>query len=742
MSDRKYFTEEEKKAARRAKYEQKLLEKGKQKRVAKYETEEERQKARRKSRNATRKKQQPKEKEFITWDGEGVTIEGHHRYNLLMHSKNEHITNLEGLPSEDCFNFLCDTGKEYPQHIHVIFSGSYDCNMMFKDIHKSLLKRLHETGKIYWKNFKIEYRPKKYLEIRRYKQEIFLHKTKRKPDGQIILWDTFGFFQSSFLEALKSFFSPVELQELGYEQIKAGKDRRSQFSEEELENFVIPYTKLELNALEKLMDRLYNQYCLHTKPYPITLRRFDGAGAIAHSLLTSYNVKRYYPQNEQKADMKTERGKTPVPSDVIIASQHAYGGGRIELLKYGHIDSTRFFHYDINSAYPNEYLDLLDLSHGQWIYHTDKYLSNSTISVYKVLWDYTEEPIKPFYPFFYRSFHGDITFPAYGLNWVWKPELEVALKWLKKLPGRIEILESWEYIPDNPEIRPYAFIKDMYAIRRELKEKGNGMQQVYKLGYNSFYGKTVQHLGYDDHSKRGEKNWRPPFFNLVYGGRITSGVRAKMFDAAMQHPNDIIGFATDGFWSLQPIKLQTGNELGEWEYEELSSGTFVQSGVYWCHDVNGKEEQHFRGFDKERLKEDLVLKAWKEKKEVLPIKTKRFVTLGQGLKLKDWSLWHEWPETDRELKLNPTDGHGKRDRWYSIKKNTKHVREYPVVFPEKQLVPTFPNNSKVAINEKNQIIISEPFPLPWSKEREEYNKIRSDVTLEREIEESIEEQYE
>lgn len=722
---------------------------------------------RRTSKKRPRKKEPPKKKLFMAWDGEGADVNTVHQYMLLMHSEDGYMYNSEGLGTLECFDFLCDVGTEYSNYIHVIFSGSYDCNMMLRDIPWSKLERLHKTGKVYWRNFRIEYHPKKYLELTRYKPEVFIHKRKQQPTGKITLWDVFGFFQSSFLNALDTFFTEEEKKQLQYDVIASGKEQRGTFNADMMEETVIPYTRLEVSALVRLMDRLYNEYCLNTVP-PITLRRFDGAGAIAHSLLTSYGVKRYYPQSITKP----EPHKTPIPDEVMIASQHAYGGGRIELLQYGHIDympytldcnsynsddiESFFYHYDINSAYPTENKELEDLSTGTWYHITSGDMSpdKHPTALYLVAWDYRNQPIQPFYPFFYRSFHGEITFPQYGLNWIWQPELKAALKWNDVLQGDIHILEKWLYIPGS-DIKPYTFISDMYTIRRKLKAVGNGMEKVYKLGYNSFYGKTVQHLGYEDHQLRGDLKWRPPFFQLQYGGLITSGVRAKMFDAAMQSPKHIIGFATDGLWATVPLNLETGDELGQWEYEKLIAGTFVQSGVYWCHravdkpqkvacPVHGfycKIEQHFRGFDKKGLTEQLVLDGWANNQPFISIPTTRFITLGQGLMLKNKTLWHSWHETNRELKLSPVQGGGKREKYFVIKPRTKHTKIYPDVNPGQGLVPTIPNNYKVMETEQG-IMISEPFPLPWSKERMEYNENREEKRLETEIVDSIEERYE
>lgn len=672
-----------------------------------------------KAKETRRKNKVIPEKFFIAWDGEGWNNEGEHLYTLLANSVDFQITNPKGLSTLQCLNVICNTAKKYPGSVHVIFAGSYDCNMILKDLSRKHLERLHASGKTYWKNFSIEYHPKKFLTVKRYENDVhFIHKNRGKSHDICTIWDVWGFFGTSFLEALKSFLTEKEQAEYQFEKIAEGKQKRGSFDTSDM-NYIIEYNKLELKALVKMIDRLYNEYC---RDAHISLKRFDGAGALAKSILFTQGVKKYYGT---------------IPENVMQASQYAYGGGRIELLQFGRVQEYENIEHeniehendDICSAYPTIYPLLPELVKGVWKHFIDNICFDYPFSLYKIIWDYSETDtfLFPFYPFFYRSFKGDITYPQYGMNWVWYPELKAAIDFNYLLKGKIDILEQWAYIPGD-DTKPFAFVKDMYEIRKKLKQEGNGMQLVYKLGYNSFYGATVQHLGYEEHKQRGEKNWRPPFYQLQYGGYITSATRAKLFQAGMQAPERIIGFATDGIFTTKHLLLDYGNNLGQWECNHLENGTYVQSGVYWYKKRNGEEVQHYRGFDRGSLSEQAVLDAWEQKQTKLSVNSTRFVTLGLGLQLKDFSKWHTWDVSTRDLYLYPKPT-GKR-----------LVLPSSNMLPFQELVKTQPNNLKVPIV-KGMPQMSEMFPLPWSHERTKYDDLRSENTLERMIVDVCEEKY-
>lgn len=693
----------------------------------------------------------PKAVNFCSWDGEGVTLQGRHKYILLMNSLDKSLVDKKGIPTEDVLWWMTEVSRLYPGYTHISFAFSYDVNMIIKDLihYEGVLERLHDTNKVYWKNYSIEYVPRKYFTITRYPEDMLILKNghKRKPEASITIWDTFGFFGCSFLQALDTFFNEDEKQNLHYQQIKVGKDDRSDFSDKDLQDFIIPYCALELVALNALMDRMYNKYCIGAG---IGLDRFDGSGAIAASILKKTGVKQYFGKVENPV-YSTDGNALPstktgvpgyIPYQVGIAAQYAYSGGHIELFRYGHF-TGKIYHKDICSAYPSEMVKLPNYSNGLWI-HVKSPTTIHPYSLYKIRWKYPSGTDTPFYPFFYRSDNGGISYPSEGIGWYHTPEIEAALKWNDVLKGHIELLEEWTFIPGD-DIKPFGFVQEMYNTRRDLKRTGNGMNVVYKLGYNSFYGKMIQHVGYEQKEREGKTNWRPPYFQLQYGGLITSGVRAKMFNACMQKPHSIIAMATDGIWSTEDLNVQENDDLGNWESEVQDSCTFVQAGVYWTHRITHKMQkvacpehgqycemiQHYRGFDKKNLTEDRVLDAWEQGETKLGVECTRFVTLGGALvsekRLKE--KWHEWIKSIRWLELYPTGIHGKRSK----------LEDSNALHPHKGLIATIPNDTHIRYNGRTPLI-SDIYPLPWTEAWKEYKEQKKTTDEKYQLYDDLEEQ--
>src|ERR1700733_14771365 len=106
-------------------------------------------------------------------------------------STGQHIMNPDGLSTKSCFNFLLNL-KQPPRATNVGFFFNYDVNMMLRDIPVSKLKKLWSEKYLYWRGFEIEWTPTKCVEIKR-----------ESPSGKVTVYDVGGFFQSSFVTALK-----------------------------------------------------------------------------------------------------------------------------------------------------------------------------------------------------------------------------------------------------------------------------------------------------------------------------------------------------------------------------------------------------------------------------------------------------------------------------------------------------------------------------------------------------------
>ena len=208
---------------------------------------------------------------FVCFDGEGFEINGSHQYVYLACYNGERysaIRNDTGLQSSQCFHFLIAQAKQNPKGISIIYGGSYDANMMLRDVSPSCLAQIRERNWTIWRQYRIEYVPWKFFQITDQEQKITCR-----------IWDVIGFFQMSFVAALQQWLG------INSAVINKGKAKRSKFTADDIDN-IIDYCKEELHYFEQLAQHLWQ--CLDAINMRIT--RWDGAGAIAQCGLTMYGI--------------------------------------------------------------------------------------------------------------------------------------------------------------------------------------------------------------------------------------------------------------------------------------------------------------------------------------------------------------------------------------------------------------------------------------------------------------------
>lgn len=609
------------------------------------------------------------DKPFVAWDGEGITdATGIHRYVMLCNSYGDSLVNPTGIGTLSAFQFLGTTVVHTTPAIHVVFGGSYDANMLLRDLDIDSIRELWTTGEVSWRGYRISYRPRKSLTIAQYAVPRW-KKTKKgtfAPNYQwkIRLWDVHGFFQSSFVSALRSYnIAGNEHDRDVTETMKKlrGTDAWNESAIPAMEMYCIG----ECRQLVTLMEQLR----LHLNTAGITLARWDGAGAVAASLMKREGVKKY----------------SHVPSNLETIAAIAYSGGRIEAFQYGNHEGKTYV-YDINSAYPSVIRSLPDLINGEWENVTDIRHHQNWRDMFGLAYVTFDFPLsQKINPFFYRTKNGSIYYPHKGEGWYHIPEVSAALGDSQSSPY-IKVTEFWLWVPETWEEigthhdeygettfeyvlkephKPFAFVDTLYQQRKRWKLEGNGAQMVAKLGMNSLYGKLVQQLG-------GTAEKRPPYHNLLWGGFITSSVRAQLYTAMNQNQDAIVYSATDGICSTQPLNLPVSKELGAWECTEYNGVTIIQPGVYFLLGENAVPVvTHYRGFDAGTLTRETILDAWREGKTDLCADSTRFIGMGSALASRDYEgKWCTWPTVPRRLTLKPT---GKRYAPYPGKRLTREL---------------------------------------------------------------------
>lgn len=580
-------------------------------------------------------------REFIGWDGEGIQVnepldwgKGVYEdgdnilispqrkakpqpYVLLANSKGQYITNGGGLSTEGCLEMILTVKEQFPKSIFVGFSFNYDVNQMLKDLHPAYLQALHETNETAYKDYHIKWLPRKSFYVRNAKRSA-------------IIYDVFGFFQTSFLQTCKEYLGEDDPE---LDIIARGKAAREAFTWEEMDDFILPYCLTELSMLVRVMNQLRAD--LHDAD--MDPGQWHGPGAIAAKAFANNNV----PISRE------------IPEDVLDASQFAYAGGRFEPFWMGRCPHP-VYEYDIRSAYPAAATHLPDISDGYWE-HTLRFQPGSFgiwHCHYRGSYGTGDKANRP-QPLFCRSETGTISYPLETDGWYWTPEAEL-------VPNTVE--EGWIFRP-YADTRPFAFIEGMYEQRRLLREQGSSTQRALKLCMNSIYGKTAQCIGHTDEP--------PRWHQLEYAGYITSYVRAMIYRAIVLSPDTILAVETDAVFSTVPLDLDIGTGLGQWERKEYDEICYLQSGLYYALTPD-KLVCKSRGMDTDReTKQPDGLPYWavcdhlRERVgsvmgEAPPLFTRTTRYVGLGLGLRTDSVWRSWEKKSRTIRINSGPRDGKR----------------------------------------------------------------------------------
>jgi hypothetical protein len=496
----------------------------------------------------------PAYKPFIGCDGEGAGVDSLGRQNyLLFRCGEDELFTGAPLTTHEILSFLCDCDAD---GIYVGFAFGYDVTMILRDVPASQQAKLFAPkefgpGKsrfVWYREFDIEYLPKQYFRVRKVK----VVRNEQGEESRVpskgstrTIFETFGFFQQSFVKAISAFSCGTESERAS---IAASKARRAEFSEiaqEERE-----YCALECRLLSELMSKL-REYCYAAGIKP---KQWSGAGKLASAMHAKYGT--------QTKPEPTES----LPQGVLDYAQMAYYGGRFEITRTGLIGST-VHEYDIRSAFPDAMRQLPCLLHGSWVPFEKNACPREGGSTYiaAVTFNHPDQGPGQLCGMPVRSKTGHLYWPLQGSGIYWSCEIEAA----KALGANVTVKGGWIY-RSNCDCELFGWVEQQYDYRRSIGSSGPGYP--IKLGINALYGKLAQRKG------------NGKYTNMIHAGLITARTRAKLMHAIAQAPGDIVMVATDAVYSLPPLALPVGERLGEWEYQELSDLFIVQPGLYWSPD--------------------------------------------------------------------------------------------------------------------------------------------------------------
>lgn len=554
---------------------------------------------------------------FLGIDGEGKNnADGSHRYTLLACSDGRYISDDAGLRTIDCIDFLLDVAATHKRDKAKLvgFSVDYDINMILSDFYKPNLEELWKTGKTTWikdkKRYRLEYIPSKHFSCFRW---------VNNHCDSFTLWDTWGFFQCSFVKALKDW--KVGTEET-WDRITGMKEQRGDFAHTD-DTAILGYCLEECQLLAEMVTKLDTTF----KQAGIALSSWQGGGSAAVALLKKHGVKKH-----------VERG---VHQDVREYLLHAYFGGRAEVFHLG--QHERVYNYDINSAYPAATLSLPTLR-GVWRRGCGAYQTGRAYTLCRVSWKLDENILAPF-PF--RREDGRIAYYRRGAGWYHGVEVDAALALYP--PGNITVEEWWEYEPETP-YKPFAFVEHYYAERLRYKQAQDMRERPYKLALNSLYGKTAQGVGWEGKV--------PPYQSYFWSGYITAYTRASILRAIYSVRECMVGIATDGIFTTRQIEgLDIGSGLGQWDSSTYDDFFIAQPGVYVGYNCEKKEIiTRNRGFSAKEIDFSTLRREWLEYGigASVSYEVTRFVKMGQAMpqiSKRDYSTWRRWEQSVREVKI-------------------------------------------------------------------------------------------
>lgn len=572
---------------------------------------------------------------FVGIDGEGITIDGKHRYIALCAEGigwKSHIVNMEGISREAAEDFIISIPKKYTV---VGYFLNYDISMLLKDVHPDPLSRIAEGETVNLGGTEWTWLRGKFIKLRR-------DKTSRR------VWDAAGFFGTSFVKALDAWKIGTRAQR---KIIAEMKEQRSEFADIDLKE-ILHYCHKECYFLSLLMGSLYTR----TKESGFSLRSYHGAGAMATTFMKKWKVKNYMPI------------QAPPYKELDIALPSAYFGGRFECSHTGYFPKT-VYQYDIRSAYPHAMSHLPCLACGYW--RALDYPSGSMWSIWHVEW---KIPRASWGPFPWRSSKGDICFPLSGKGWYWFPEVFSALHMFGT--ERIKISKGYEFLPSCSH-KPFAHIPELYIERLRLKERGDMREYVLKLGLNSLYGKTAQTVG------------RREYSSTIWAGLITSITRARLLEALSRNPHKIFMLATDGLFSATKLGLEESTELGGWELQKHKDILVVQPGVYAVNLESEQEYVRSRGVRRTDFSPSNALTQLANNhiySATLEIPFTTFVGVKRGLISKEHHIG-DWIQETRSLSFVPQtkripiptsfNGENLWYGWEPIRESSEDVDSYP-----------------------------------------------------------------
>lgn len=480
--------------------------------------------------------------------------------------------------------------RKYRGAKFVTYNLKYDESALVQNLPPSNLKELREHGKTenngyFWRSI-----PRKMLSV-------------RKGKNTITIYDLWGFFEMRLESAAQLFLGEGKL-------------------DLDPEKFTRRYVKRHWGEIaeycikdSELVARLAAELIQHFESFGIYPQKLYSPAYIGFQYFRTHtnivHVRRFWNHYRGLLDY----------------AMSAYAGGKFEVTWRG---ASYFWEYDINSAYPYEIANLVDISSAE-VVHKGRYLKGAVYGFLKVE---IEVPLELPHPI--PILRGNInTFPAGTFTRIITKE---EFDYLVQSGVKPRIIDAW-WLRVRKKSYPYRKeVIKLYLEKSQAKSENRLIDyQLIKLILNSFYGKMVQLI------KQGDKYRAGLSWNPIYAAIITANDRIRMSKMQRDHP-DIIAVHTDSVISKAQLPLPLSKRLGEYDLACEGEGVILGSGIY---QVNGSS--HFRGFQTKQPLNELI----KGKRKYLRLPTIRPLTWREVI-FHNWdpALINQFTEIPREFDIN------------------------------------------------------------------------------------------
>jgi hypothetical protein len=435
---------------------------------------------------------------------------------------------LDDITPEKVIKFLFS--KRYQGSWNFFYNVTFDAEVILK-LFGDLLYDYKRTRILtfHYQDYTIEYIPQKKIAI-------------RKRHHSSVFFDIAQYYHESLTNAYQHNIGKLPD---WYVEIK---NKRSHFTRkycEKYHNQVRKYCIQDCIYTKQLAEHWIKVFFDAFDFYP---QRFISSGYLAEKVLIN---------NKIQIPLFRE-----IPFKINEFAWRTYFGARFEILKRGFIGEAHL--YDINSAYPYCLSKIPDITKGKWI-KSKTLLDDSHLGFFKIKCNIPDCKYIPPFPF---RVNKKLIFPSGKfITYCTLAELRVYNE-----PKHYKILESYQYLDDNP-IYPYKeFIELIYNKRLVFKEQNNPLQLPLKIILNSIYGKTAQRVG----------NMIGNLFSPIIASSITGMTRAMLYEFVQKHgiENEVVSFATDSIITTKKLNVDSV-KLGDFSYDISGNDVYVlQNGIY------------------------------------------------------------------------------------------------------------------------------------------------------------------